>query len=135
MNVQDKIIDDFSKLEDLEQRYEYIISLGDKLIKNPKLKKDENLIKGCQSLVWLCSEKKDDVIFFYGDSDSVIIKGLIYLLLQVYSGNVPDDILSTDPYFIESIGLKSFITSTRSNGLASMIKTIKFHALAYKNKK
>lgn len=130
--TQDAIIEDFDLFDDWEQKYEYIIDLGKKL---PGLdtvhKTEENIIKGCQSVVWLHAEYRDGILHFYGDSEAIIVKGLVSLLLKVLSGHTPAELLNTQLYFIDKIGLASHLAQTRSNGLASMVKQMKSYALAY----
>lgn len=135
-NIQDEIIEDFELLaDDREATLFYMMELGDKM---PALaeeyRKDENLIKGCLSKVWLHSYFKDNKVFFGADSNTDITRGLISLLVRILSGQSPDDIIDTDLDFIEKIGMQQFIGSQRSNGFASMIKQIKMYALGYKTK-
>lgn len=135
-NIQDEIIEDFELLaDDREATLFYMMELGDKM---PALaeeyRKDENLIKGCLSKVWLHSCFKDNKVFFAADSNTDITRGLISLLVRILSGQSPDDIIDTDLDFIEKIGMQQFIGSQRSNGFASMIKQIKMYALGYKTK-
>ncbi len=129
--IQEEIIDEFSYFEDWMERYEYIIDLGKSLpLIDDKYKLDENLISGCQSKVWLFSELQDDVLIFTGDSNAILTKGIVALLLRVFSNQKPKDILNTDTSFIDKIGLKEHLSPTRANGLVSMIKQIKMYALA-----
>lgn len=129
---QDSIIEDFSVFEEWMDKYEYIIQLGKELpLINSKYKTDENLIKGCQSQVWLHAEMKDGKLFFTADSDAVITKGLAGMVIDVLSGYTPNEIATADIYFIDKIGLHSHLSPTRSNGLASMIKQIKMYSIAY----
>ncbi len=133
--IQDKIIDDFSVYSDWMDKYEYLIEIGKHL--NPieeTSKTDNNLIKGCQSKVWIDAKIVDNKIIFEADSDAIITKGMISLLIKVLSNQTPDDILSSNLYFIDEIGLKEHLSPTRSNGLVSMIKKMKIYALAYKAK-
>jgi cysteine desulfuration protein SufE len=133
--VQTEIIEEFQFFEDWMQRYEYLIELGKSLpIINDKNKTQDNLISGCQSQVWLFAEKKDDKLLFTADSDAILTKGVVALLLRVYSGQTPDTILNTELDFIDKIGLKENLSPTRANGLVSMIKQIKLYALAFKTK-
>ena len=132
---QQKLIDDFAFLSDWEQKYEYIIDLGKELKGLPEEKKKEDiLIKGCQSQVWLDAELRDGKIFFLADSDGILPKGIISLLVGVYSGHTAEEILAADFDFISKIGLQEFLSPSRANGLASMIKQIKFYAVAYQLK-
>lgn len=132
---QQELIDDFAFLSDWEQKYEYIIDLGKELKGLPEEKKNEDiLIKGCQSQVWLDAELRDGKIFFLADSDGILPKGIISLLVGVYSGHTAEEILAADFDFISKIGLQEFLSPSRANGLASMIKKIKFYAVAYQLK-
>ena len=132
---QQELIDDFACLSDWEQKYEYIIDLGKELKGLPEEKKKEDiLIKGCQSQVWLDAELRDGKIFFLADSDGILPKGIISLLVGVYSGHTAEEILAADFDFISKIGLQEFLSPSRANGLASMIKQIKFYAVAYQLK-
>ena len=132
---QQELIDDFAFLSDWEQKYEYIINLGKELKGLPEEKKNEDiLIKGCQSQVWLDAELRDGKIFFLADSDGILPKGIISLLVGVYSGHTAEEILAADFDFISKIGLQEFLSPSRANGLASMIKQIKFYAVAYQLK-
>ena len=132
---QQELIDDFTFLSDWEQKYEYIIDLGKELKGLPEEKKNEDiLIKGCQSQVWLDAELRDGKIFFLADSDGILPKGIISLLVGVYSGHTAEEILAADFDFISKIGLQEFLSPSRANGLASMIKQIKFYAVAYQLK-
>lgn len=133
--IQEEIIDEFSMFDDWMQRYEYIIELGKSLpLIDSKYKLDENLIKGCQSKVWLFSELENDTVNFTADSDAILTKGIAALLLRVYSGQKPADILAADTDFIDLIGLKEHLSPTRANGLVSMIKQIKMYAIAQQSK-
>ena len=132
---QQELIDDFAFLSDWEQKYEYIIDLGKELKGLPEEKKKEDiLIKGCQSQVWLDAELHDGKIFFLADSDGILPKGIISFLVGVYSGHTAEEILAADFDFISKIGLQEFLSPSRANGLASMIKQIKFYAVAYQLK-
>ena len=132
---QQELIDDFAFLSDWEQKYEYIIDLGKELKGLPEEKKKEDiLIKGCQSQVWLDAELHDGKIFFLADSDGILPKGIISLLVGVYSGHTAEEILAAAFDFISNIGLQEFLSPSRANGLASMIKQIKFYAVAYQLK-
>lgn len=135
--IQDEIIDEFSMFDDWMQRYEYIIELGKSLpLIKEEYKTDENLIKGCQSKVWLQGEQKDDKIVFTADSDAILTKGIIAILIRAFSNQKAEDIINADTDFIDEIGLKEHLSATRANGLVSMIKNIKMYALAFdaKNK-
>ncbi|NEW79533.1 MAG: SufE family protein [Gelidibacter sp.] len=133
--IQEEIIDEFSFFEDWMERYEYIIELGKSLpmIKD-EFKTDSNLISGCQSKVWLHSEIEGDKIKFTADSDAILTKGIVALLLRVFNKQKPKDILDADLYFVDKIGLKEHLSPTRANGLVSMIKQIKLYALAFQSK-
>jgi cysteine desulfuration protein SufE len=133
---QDEIIADFQFLGDnWDDKYEYIIQLGKELpLIDTQYKKDENLIKGCQSRVWLHVDVKDGKLLFTADSDAVITKGLISLLIKVLSGHTPKEIIDANITFIDTIGLASHLSPTRSNGLLSMLKQIKMYAVAYQTK-
>ncbi len=133
--LQEEIIEDFDLFDDWMERYEFIIDNGKTL---PKIeegnKSDDNIIKGCQSKVWLHADYNSGKLQFSADSDAILTKGIISLLLKVYNNQSPDDILNNDPYFIDQIGLKEHLSPTRANGLLSMVKQIKLFALAYKSK-
>lgn len=133
--IQEEIIDEFSMFEDWMERYEHIIELGKSLplIENT-YKLDENLISGCQSKVWLHSEMKGDTLNFSADSDAILTKGIVALLLRVYNHQKPADVLGEELYFVDEIGLKEHLSPTRANGLVSMIKQIKLYALAFQSK-
>lgn len=132
---QERIIREFKALGDWPERYKYIIKLGQKLDSlDDKYKTDENLVRGCQSQVWLHTELEDDKVIFKADSDAAITKGLVALMVRFYSDETPDDILSYNPDFIKQIGMQEHLSPTRSNGLASMIKQMKIYAMAYKTK-
>jgi cysteine desulfuration protein SufE len=134
--IQDEIIDEFSMFDDWMQRYEYIIDLGKNLpLIKEKFKTDNNLIKGCQSKVWLQGEQNDDTIVFTADSDAILTKGIIAILIRTFSNQKAIDILNADTDFIDEIGLKEHLSPTRANGLVSMIKNIKMYALAFDAKK
>ena len=129
--IQEEIIDEFSMFDDWMDRYEYLIELGKSLpIIDEQFKLDENLIKGWQSKVWLYSELEDDRVKFSADSDAILTKGIAALLLRVYSGQKPGDILTAETSFIDEVGLKEHLSPTRANGLVSMIKQIKMYAIA-----
>ena len=131
-DIQNEIIDEFALFDDWMQRYEYMIDLGKSLpLVDSKHKTEDNLIKGCQSKVWVHAEMKDDKVIFTADSDAIITKGIIAILIRVYSNQHPKDIIDTNTDFIDTIGLKEHLSPTRANGLVSMIKQLKMYALAY----
>ncbi|MDG1398217.1 MAG: SufE family protein [Polaribacter sp.] len=133
--IQEEIIDEFSMFDDWMERYEYIIELGKSLpIINDDFKLEENLIKGCQSKVWLYSELENDTIKYTADSDAILTKGIVALLLRVFSEQKPKDILAAETGFIDDIGLKEHLSPTRANGLVSMVKQIKMYAIAQQTK-
>jgi len=129
-DVQDQIIEEFAVFDDWMDKYEYLIELGRDLVPyDPKYKMDDFLIDGCQSRVWVYGIKENEVINYFADSDAIITKGMISLLIRVLSGRKPSEIIDTDLYFIEKIGLKENLSPTRSNGLASMIKRMRILAV------
>lgn len=129
---QEQVIGDFSFMDEWMDKYEYIIQLGKELpLIADQYKTDDHLIKGCQSRVWLHTDMQDGKLFFTGDSDAVITKGLVSLMISVLSGHTPKEIAETDIYFIDAIGLRNHLSPTRSNGLLSMLKQIKLYAVAY----
>ncbi len=131
----DKIVERFSSFTEWEDRYGSLIELGKSLPEMDEAHKtEENKVKGCQSQVWLFAELKGDRIHFYADSDATIVKGLVGLLVEVYSTSTPDEILSTKPVFLEKIGLREHLSMSRANGLAAMIKQITIYAMAFKVK-
>lgn len=131
-DIQDEIIDEFSMFEDWEERYQYMIDLGKDLpLINDQYKTDDNLIKGCQSKVWVHAEMEDDKVVFTADSDAIITKGIIAILIRVFSNQHPKDIIEANVDFIDQIGLKEHLSPTRANGLVSMIKQLKMYAIAY----
>jgi cysteine desulfuration protein SufE len=131
-DIQEEIIDEFSMFEDWMQRYEYMIDLGKSLpLIDDQYKTDEYIIKGCQSKVWVHAEMKDEKVHFTADSDAIITKGIIAILIRAVSGQSPQEILDADTDFIDVIGLKEHLSVTRANGLVSMIKQIKLYAVAY----
>lgn len=133
--IQEEIVDEFSMFEDWIQRYEYIIELGKSLpLIEEQYKKDENIIKGCQSKVWLYAEEKDGNIVFTADSDAILTKGIIAILIRTFSNQSAQAILEANTDFIDEIGLKEHLSPTRANGLVSMIKQIKMYALAFQSK-
>lgn len=133
--IQDEIVDEFSMFDDWMQRYEYIIDLGKGLpLIDEKFKTDENIIKGCQSKVWVHADKIDDKIVFTADSDAILTKGIIAILIRAFSNQKAADILEANTDFIDEIGLKEHLSPTRANGLVSMVKEIKMYALAFSSK-
>ena len=133
--IQKEIIEDFDLFEDWMQRYEFIIEMGKSLpLINDNNKTEDNLIKGCQSKVWLHADYENEKLIFSADSDAILTKGIISLLLRVYSDQTPENILNSDTFFIDEIGLKEHLSPTRANGLLSMVKQIKLLALAYQTK-
>ncbi len=132
---QDAIIEEFSDMDDWMDRYQLLIDMGNELdILDEQYKTNQNLIDGCQSRVWIQCDYRDGLLYFSADSDALIVKGIIALLIQTLSGHSPQEILDTDLYFIDRIGLRDHLSPTRSNGLLAMIKQIKAYALAYKTK-
>ncbi|WP_353083379.1 SufE family protein [Flavobacterium sp.] len=133
--IQAEIIDEFSMFDDWMQRYEFIIDLGKSLpLIEEQYKTEDNIIQGCQSKVWVHGELADDKIVFTADSDAILTKGIIAILIRVFSNQNPADILDANTDFIDEIGLKEHLSPTRANGLVSMIKQIKMYALAYSQK-
>src|SRR5690606_38850327 len=132
---QDSLIEDFAFFDDWMSKYDYIIQLGKQLNGiDDKFKKDEFLIKGCQSNVWLGAELKDGKVVYTADSDAIITKGLVAMMIEVLSDQKPEDIVNSNLYFVAEIGLKEHLSPTRANGLVSMIKQIKMYALAFANR-
>ena len=133
--IQDDIIEEFSGFDDWLDRYQLLIDLGsEQPALDEQYKTDSNLIEGCQSRVWLQADYVDGKVLFRAESDALIVKGIVALLVKVYSGHTPDEILGSDLYFVEEIGLKEHLSPTRSNGLLSMIKQMRLYALAFKAK-
>ena len=134
--IQDEIINEFSLLDgDMEMTVFYIMELGQKLPTMPEEDKtEENVVKGCQSKVWLTSDLENGKVYFFADSNTAITKGLVSLLARIFNGQTPDSILSSDLYFMHKIGMERFIGTQRSNGFAAMVKQMKLYALAYKTK-
>ena len=133
--IQEEIVDEFSMFDDWMERYEYIIELGKSLpLINEDFKTEENIIKGCQSKVWVHGEENDGKVVFTSDSDAILTKGIIAILIRVFSNQSPQDILDANTDFIDEIGLKEHLSPTRANGLVSMIKKIKMYALAFQAK-
>ena len=130
--IQKDIVEEFSLYDDWMDKYGYLIELGNQLKElDPIYKTDQYLIKGCKSRVWLVAEKRDGKIYFKGESDAVIVKGLVALLLRVVSGRYPKEIIDNDLHFIEDLGLTRHLSPTRSNGLLAMVKQIRLYAVAY----
>ena len=133
--IEKEIVEEFSLFDSWDDKYEYIIDLGKKLPPlEDRFKKDENKVRGCQSTVWLVADYKDGRMYYKAESDAVIVKGLISLLIRVMSRQTPDDIVNAKLDFINQIGMMSHLAQTRSNGLLAMVKQIKNYALAYKLK-
>lgn len=131
-NIQEEIINEFSMFDDWMQRYEYMIDLGKSLpLIDAQYKTDDYIIKGCQSKVWVHADMEDSKVAFTADSDAIITKGIIAILIRAFSGQSPQDIIDADTDFIDEIGLKEHLSPTRANGLVSMIKQIKLYAVAY----
>ena len=131
--LQDEVIEEFSDFEDWMDKYQLLIDLGNEQEPlDEKYKTEENLIDGCQSRVWLQADMEDGRIVFQAESDALIVKGIIALLIKVLSGHTPDEILNADLYFIDKLGLKEHLSPTRSNGLLAMVKQIRMYALAFK---
>ncbi len=133
--LQDEVIEEFSDFDDWMDKYQLLIDLGNEQEPlDEKYKTEQNLIDGCQSRVWLQADLVDGKIVFQAESDALIVKGIITLLIKVLSGHTPDEILNSDLYFIDKIGLKEHLSPTRSNGLLAMVKQIRMYALAFKAK-
>ena len=133
--IQDGIIEEFDMFDDWMDKYQLLIDLGNQQQTLPEeYKKEDNLIQGCQSRVWLHADYKDGKVIFEAESDALIVKGIISLLIHVLSDHTPDEILDADLYFIDKIGLKEHLSPTRSNGLVSMVKQMRMYALAFKAK-
>ena len=130
--AQDELIEDFELFDEWESKYEYIIDLGKQLPKlDEQFKTEDNIIKGCQSLVWLHAHMDGELLKFEADSDAIIVKGLVNMLVKVLSGHTPEEIAKADIYFMDRVGLHQHLAQTRSNGLASMLKQMKAYGLAY----
>lgn len=130
--IQEEIVDEFSLFDDWMQRYEYMIELGKSLpLIDEKYKTEDNLIKGCQSKVWVHAEMQDEKLVFTADSDAIITKGIVAILIRTFSNQHPKEIIDANTHFIDEIGLKEHLSPTRANGLVSMIKQLKMYALAY----
>ena len=133
--IQDEIIEEFSGLDDWMDKYQLLIDLGNEQEPlDEKYKTESNLIDGCQSRVWLQADYEEGLIRFTAESDALIVKGIVALLIRVLSGHTPQEILDADLYFIEQIGLKEHLSPTRSNGLLAMVKQMRMYALAFSNK-
>ena len=133
--IQDQIIADFSQFDDWMDKYALLIDLGNSLQPlHEKYKIPQNIIEGCQSRVWLNAELVDGKVVFEGESDAILVKGIVSLLIQVLSGQTPEDIVNTELHFIDRIGLKEHLSPTRSNGLLAMVKQMKMYALVFKMK-
>ncbi len=130
--IQEEIVDEFAMFDDWMQRYEYMIDLGKSLpLIDDSLKTEDRIIQGCQSKVWVAADLNDDKILFTADSDAIITKGIIAILVRAWSGQHPVDVMKADTAFIDEIGLKEHLSPTRANGLVSMIKQLKLYAAAY----
>ena len=135
-SIQQEIVNEFNFFDDWSEKYQYLIDLGKKLPDFSEINRiDDNLVKGCQSNVWLHAEIIDDKIIYTADSDAIISKGIISILISVFSGQRPDDIVTAKMDFIDKIGLSNHLSQTRANGLLSMVKQIKLYAVAYNSKK
>lgn len=133
--IQQEIIDEFSIYDDWMDKYAFIIEQGNALQPiDEKYKTPDNIIKGCQSRVWLQTDYRDGKLYFEAESDAIIVKGLLALVLRVFNGRTPDEIIGTDLRFMKEIGLREHLSPTRSNGLLSVIKQIRYYAIAYKSK-
>jgi len=133
--IQEEIVDEFSMFDDWMERYEYIIEIGKSIpLIDKQFKTDDNIIKGCQSKVWLYAVLDGDKIEYTADSDAILTKGIVSLLLRVFSNHTPQEILDADTAFIDEIGLKEHLSPTRANGLVSMIKQVKLYAVAFQSK-
>ena len=132
--IQDEVINEFSLLDgDMEMTVFYVMELGQKLsVMKEEAKSEENIVKGCQSKVWMTAKLEDEHVYFYADSNTAITKGLVSLLIRIFSSQTPDDILEADLSFMKKIGMERFIGTQRSNGFAAMIKQMKLYALAFK---
>jgi cysteine desulfuration protein SufE len=134
-DIQNEIIEEFAGLGEWMERYNYLIDLGKNLpLIDQAYRNDEYLIRGCQSRVWLNAELRDGKVYYTADSDAIITKGIAALMVRVFTGHTPDEILNADLGFIEVIGLKEHLSPTRSNGMLSMINQIRYYAMAYKSK-
>ena len=133
--LQNEVIEEFSDFDDWMDKYQLLIDLGNEQAPlAPQYKTEQNLIEGCQSRVWLQADMKDGKVIFQAESDALIVKGIVALLIQVLSGHTPDEILAADLHFIDAIGLREHLSPTRSNGLLAMVKQMRMYALAFKAK-
>lgn len=133
--IQNEIIEEFSVFTDWLDRYDYLIELGNEMPTiDPKYKTDEYLINGCQSKVWLNADYKEGKIWYYADSDAIIVRGIVALLVKALNGQTPKEIIENELYFIDEIGLKQNLSPTRSNGLVAMVKKMRLYAIAYQAK-
>lgn len=133
--IQEEIVDEFAMFDEWDERYQYVIDLGKTLpLVDEQYKTEENIIKGCQSKVWLHGEAKGGKVVFTADSDAILTKGIIAILIRVFSNQSPEAILQADTAFIDEIGLREHLSPTRANGLVSMVKQIKMYALAFQAK-
>ena len=133
--IQDNVIEEFSAFDDWMDKYSLLIDLGNSLpALDERYKTESNLIEGCQSRVWLQADYSDGLIHFQGESDAVIVKGIVSLLIKIISGHTPDEILNADLYFVDKIGLKEHLSPTRSNGLVAMLKQMRLYAMAFKSR-
>jgi cysteine desulfuration protein SufE len=133
--IQDEIIEEFSIFNDWLDRYDYLIELGNDLPEmDSSFKTDEYLINGCQSKVWLNADYKDGKVWYYADSDAIIVRGIVALLVKAMNGQAPKEIIENELYFIDEIGLKQNLSPTRSNGLVAMVKKMRLYAIAYQAK-
>lgn len=131
-HTQDELIEEFGLFDDWADKYEYLIDLGKKLLPmSESFKTEDNVIKGCQSKVWLHAEKQGDLVVFQADSEAIIVKGMISMLIRVLSNHTPEEIIKADLYFIEQIGMSQHLAQTRSNGLVAMVKQMKNYAVAF----
>lgn len=130
--TQDELVEEFGLFDDWADKYEYLIDLGKKLLPmSESFKTEENVIKGCQSKVWLHAEKQGDLVVFQADSEAIIVKGMISMLIRVLSNHTPEEIIKADLYFIDQIGMSQHLAQTRSNGLVAMVKQMKNYAVAF----
>lgn len=133
--IQDEIIEEFSEMDDWMDRYQLLIDLGEEQEPLPASDKtDDNLIDGCQSRLWLVCDEREGLLYYRAESDALIVKGIVALLIRILNGQSPADILASDLYFIDRIGLSEHLSPTRSNGLLSMVKQMRLYALAFQSK-
>lgn len=134
-DIQDEIIEEFTEMDDWMDRYQLLIDLGEEQPTLPATDKtDDNLIDGCQSRLWLVCDERDGLLYYRAESDALIVKGIVALLIRILNGQSPADILASDLYFIDRIGLSDHLSPTRSNGLLSMVKQMRLYALAFQSK-